>query len=148
MQLIFIELPKLPVHSPDEKKLKLLCLRFLREINQQTISVADELLDIPEIAKAVHLAEESAYSKAELAFYESYWDQVRRDKTLLIEKYEKGEAKGRAEGFAQGEAEGLAEGVAKAKMDMAKSFMQLNVLMATVMAATGLSEEEVLAIKG
>ena len=47
----------------------------------------------------------------------------------------------------KGEAEGLAEGVAKAKMDMAKSFMQLNVLMATVMAATGLSEEEVLAIK-
>ena len=55
-------------------------------------------------AEAVHLAEESAYSKA--------------------------------------------EGRVEAKMDMAKSLMQLNVPMVTVMTATGLSEEEVFAIKG
>src|SRR5438105_4233762 len=34
LQLIFIELPKFPVHSPDEKKLRLLWLRFLREIDE------------------------------------------------------------------------------------------------------------------
>ena len=112
------------------------------------------MLDIPEIAKAVHLAEQSAYSKAELAFYESYWDQVRRENTLFSEKYSEGETKGRTEGFAEGKAEGeakgkaegLAEGAAKAKMDMAKSLIQLNIPMAAVMAATGLSEEEILAM--
>jgi predicted transposase/invertase (TIGR01784 family) len=40
LQLIFIELPKFPVQSADEKKLKLLWLRFLREINEKTITVS------------------------------------------------------------------------------------------------------------
>jgi hypothetical protein len=76
LQLIFIELPKFPVHSPDEKKLRLLWLRFLREIDEKTKTVSEELLEVPEIAKAVELAEESAYTPGELAYYESYWDQV------------------------------------------------------------------------
>ena len=84
------------------RKIKAIVVTFLREINEQTTSVSDELLDIPEIAKAVHLAEQSAYSKAELAFYESYWDQVRRENTLFSEKYSEGETKGRTEGFAEG----------------------------------------------
>ena len=65
LQLIFIELPKFPVHSPDEKKLRLLWLRFLREIDENTTTVSQELLDVPEIAQAVELAEESAYTPAE-----------------------------------------------------------------------------------
>ncbi|MDF3055301.1 MAG: hypothetical protein K0Q74_1208, partial [Gammaproteobacteria bacterium] len=36
LQLVFIELPKFPVQSPNEKKLRLLWLRFLREINEDT----------------------------------------------------------------------------------------------------------------
>jgi predicted transposase/invertase (TIGR01784 family) len=62
LQLIFIELPKFPVHAPDEKKLRLLWLRFLREVDEKTKSVAQELLDVPEIAQAVELAEEAAYT--------------------------------------------------------------------------------------
>ena len=38
-------------------------------------------LDVPEIAEAVGLAEESAYTPGELEVYQSYWDQVRREKT-------------------------------------------------------------------
>jgi predicted transposase/invertase (TIGR01784 family) len=94
LQLIFIELPKFPVHSPDEKKLRLLWLRFLREIDEKTITVSKELLDVPEIAKAVELAEESAYTPGELAAYESYWDSVRREKTLITDKYHEGIVKG------------------------------------------------------
>jgi len=94
LQLIFIELPKFPLHSPDEKKLRLLWLRFLREIDEKTKTVSNELLDVPEIAKAVELAEESAYTPGELDVYESYWDQVRREKTIIIDKYNEGLAAG------------------------------------------------------
>ena len=74
LQLIFIELPKFPVQSATEKKLRLLWLRFLREIDEKTKTVSKDLLDVPEIAQALTLAEESAYSKEELDFYDSYWD--------------------------------------------------------------------------
>jgi hypothetical protein len=57
LQLVFIELPKFPVHSPEEKKLRILWLRFLREINEKTEIVDPELLLVPEISEAVHLSE-------------------------------------------------------------------------------------------
>ena len=97
LQLIFIELPKFPVHSPDEKKLRLLWLRFLREIDEKTKTVSKELLEVPEIAQAVQLSEESAYTPSELQLYESYWDSVSREKTLMLDKYIEGKAEGRAE---------------------------------------------------
>lgn len=131
LQLIFIELPKFPVYSSEEKKLRLLWLRFLREINEKTNVVSNELLEVPEIAKAVALAEESAYTKAELEFYESYWDQVRREKTLMSEKYTKGKA------------EGLAEGKAEGKRETAKKMLTLSFSVATIAEATGLTEEEI-----
>ena len=59
LQLVFIELPKFPVQSTDEKKLRLLWLRFLREIDEKTVNVAQELLDVPEISEAIVLAEGS-----------------------------------------------------------------------------------------
>ena len=107
LQLIFIELPKFPIHSPDEKKLKLLWLRFLREINEKTKTVSQELLDVPEIAEAVTLTEESAYTPGELEYYESYWDQVSREKTLLSGSYRKGLVEGEAKGIEIGEVRGI-----------------------------------------
>lgn len=97
LQLIFIELPKFPIHSPDEKKLRLLWLRFLREIDENTKIISQELLDIPEIAQAIELAEESAYTKGELEVYEGYWDSVRREKTIIMDKYTEGKTDGKTE---------------------------------------------------
>jgi predicted transposase/invertase (TIGR01784 family) len=135
LQLIFIELPKFPVHSPDEKKLRLLWLRFLREIDEKTKTVSKELLDVPEIAKAVELAEESAYTPGELAVYESYWDSVRREKTLMIDKYD--------EGLAEGEAKGRIE----EKRKMAKKLLRRGVSIDVVVEDTELTPEEVETIK-
>src|SRR5579863_6904029 len=90
LQLLFIELPKFPVQSTDEKKLRLLWLRFLREIDEKTVTVAQELMDVPEISEAIILAEESAYSPGELDSYEYYWDAVRTEKTRIADSYEKG----------------------------------------------------------
>ena len=97
LQLVFIELPKFPIQSSEEKKLRLLWLRFLREINEKTVNVAQELLDVPEISEAVVLAEESAYTAGELNSYESYWDAVRTEKTRMMDTYEKGIEKGKLE---------------------------------------------------
>jgi hypothetical protein len=90
LQLVFIELPKLPIQSSKEKQLRLLWLRFLCEIDEKTTVVSQELLDIPEIAQAVGLTEESAYTARELSLYESYWDQVSREKTLISGTITKG----------------------------------------------------------
>ena len=91
---LIVELPKFPVQSSDEKQLRLLWLRFLREIDEKTTTVSKELLDVPEIAEAITLAKESAYTPGELIIYESYWDQVSREKTLMIDKFAEGEARG------------------------------------------------------
>jgi predicted transposase/invertase (TIGR01784 family) len=127
LQLIFIELPKFPVHSPDEKRLRLLWLRFLREIDEKTKVISEELLEIPEIAEAIQLTEEAAYTKAELVVYEGYWDQIRREKTLMRDKY----------------AEGLAEGEAKGIEKIAMNMLRANKPVDEIMLLTGLSEQAI-----
>ena len=123
LQLIFIELPKFPAHSPDEKKLRLLWLRFLREIDEKTSTVSQELLEIPEIAQAIELAEESAYTPGELEVYETYWDSVRREKTLMVDKY--------------------AEGESFATHRIAKSLLKQGISIEIIMQSTGLNREEI-----
>ena len=134
LQLVFIELPKFPVQSTADKQLRLLWLRFLREIDEKTINVAQELLDIPEISEAVVLAEESAYTLGELNAYESYWDAVRIEKTLIEDNYEKGKIEGKAEG--------IAEGIEKGKIEVAKSLISQGIDLSIVSTASGLSAEE------
>lgn len=143
LQLVFVELPKFPVHSPQEKKLRLLWLRFLREINEKTVTVSQELLDVPEISEAIVLSEEAAYSPGELSAYETYWDSVRTEKTLLIGKYDEGIAKGKAEGLAEGEAKGME----KMRREIAKNQLGRGASVDVVVEDTGLTHEEVEAIK-
>jgi predicted transposase/invertase (TIGR01784 family) len=143
LQLIFIELPKFPVHSPGEKRLRLLWLRFLREIDEKTRNVSQELLDVPEIAEAIELAQEAAYSPGELAYYESYWDQVSREKTLMSEKYSKGLKEGRAEG----RAEGVAEGKMAAKAEIAMKMLKRGVPLEIIMEDTGFTCQELEELK-
>ena len=147
LQLVFIELPKFPTQSPNEKKLRLLWLRFLREINENTITVAPELLGVPEIAQAVELTEESAYTPGELNLYESYWDQVSREKTLIMDKFAEGIAKGKAEGIAEGIAKGKAEGIAEGIVIIALNMLQENEPLDKISRLTGLSIEAISNLK-
>jgi predicted transposase/invertase (TIGR01784 family) len=135
LQLIFIELPKFPIQSPDEKKLRLLWLRFLREVDEKTTHVSKDLLAIPEIAQAVELAEESAYTPGELNLYESYWDQVSREKTLIMDKY--------AEGLIDGEAKGIEKGIEKIAINMLIDNEPLD----KISKFTGLSQDELEKLK-
>jgi len=131
LQLIFIELPKFPIQSPEEKKLRLLWLRFLCEIDEKTTTVSKDLLEVPEIAQAIGLTEESAYTPGELTLYESYWDQVSREKTLIMGKY------------AEGKAEGKAEGEELATQRIAQKQLERGASLEQIMEDTGLSREKI-----
>ena len=82
LHLVFVELPKFTPHTFTEKKMQVLWLRFLTEINEKTKTVPAELLANPEIAKAVSEIEESAYTEEELLSYDDFWDAVSVEKTL------------------------------------------------------------------
>jgi len=83
--LVFVELPKFKAQTIVERKMQVLWLRFLTEINAYTEDVPQELLDDPEISKAIHLVEESAYTREQLLGYDMFWDRVRRDKDMADE---------------------------------------------------------------
>ena len=134
--MIFVEFPKFKPNTVLDKKMAVLWLRFLTEINEHTKEVDKELLMDDNVAKAVSLVEESAYSDAELWAIDRYWDSVSRERTALSEKFLKGEAKGRAEGRAEGDR--------ARQLSTAKSLKKMGILsVSQIAAATGLSEEEI-----
>ncbi len=91
LQLVFIELPKFKAKNFREKKLQVLWLQFMSELNEKSNQVPKEWLDVPEIKEALNLAEEAAYTRGELASYDQYWDAISVEKTLV------GEARDEAE---------------------------------------------------
>ena len=82
LHLVFVELPKFKPHTFTEKKMQVLWLRYLTEIDEKTKEIPAELLANPEIAKAVSEIEESAYTEEELLGYDDFWDAVSVEKTL------------------------------------------------------------------
>ena len=114
LQLVFVELPKFKAKSMTERKLQVLWLRFMSELDKKTTEIPPEWLEVPEIKQAVELSAVSAYTPDELAAYEKYWHYVSTEKTMLHDKFAEGlaigEAKGKAKGLAEGEAKGLEKG--------------------------------------
>lgn len=105
LQLIFVELPKFTPHTYSEKKMQVLWLRYLTEINERTREVPEELMSNPEVKKAVNALEVSAFTDAQLAGYEKFWDIISVEKTLYNSAERKGMAAGMAQGMAQGKEE-------------------------------------------
>lgn len=118
IQLVLIELPKLKPSTLVEKKLAILWLRFLKEIEDGTEKVDEAFFQVEPIKEALQLAQESAYTTEELLIYNKGWDAVSTEKTVMLAKFEAGEAKGKAEGLAEGLAEGKAEGKAEVAIKM------------------------------
>ena len=86
-----------------------LWLRFLTEINSNTKEIPSDLLNDPEIGKAVEELEISGFSDAELRAYDKFWDSVSVERTLIDDSYQKGKEEGIAEGMEKGRAEGKHE---------------------------------------
>ena len=92
LRFIFIELPKFKPHSVLEKKMAVLWLRFLTEIDGETMEAPTELLENPDTCEALALLERRAYNDAQMYAYERYWDAISSDKTRYNSGYRTGVA--------------------------------------------------------
>jgi predicted transposase/invertase (TIGR01784 family) len=134
-----VELPKFKPRNVLEKKMAVLWLRFLTEINENTDEVPAELMENEQIRKALAIVEKSAMTEGQLYYYERFWDQVNREHVLAEANFNDGILKGRAEGRAEGEA----EGIRKERLENARKMKQLNIDISTISQVTGLTAKEI-----
>ena len=160
LHLVFVELPKFTPQTISEKKMQVLWLRYLTEIEERTKEVPQELLDNPEISKALTVVEESAYTDAQMLAYDKFWDIIRTERTFynsarrdgfkeghdagLEVGYKEGIEKGIEKGIKEGRIEGIKEGLEKEKHETINRLKSKGFDIATIAIATDLSEEEVM----
>ena len=154
LHFTFIELPKFTPHSISDKRMMVLWLRFLTEINANTQEIPSDLLRDPEIGKAVEDLKISGFTDAELRAYDKFWDAVSVERTLQYDSYqqgmEKGMEKGMEEGMKQGMEKGMKQGMAKGEeagksqrsIEIAKNMLAKGMDASTVMEITGLTETQ------
>lgn len=131
LRFTFIELPKFQPHTMKEKRMTILWLRFLTEINDKTKEAPAELLENPEISKALEEVKISAFTDDELRAYEKFWDRVSSEKTLMEGSYK----------------DGMEDGGKQKAKEIAKNLLALHVALGTIVEATGLSKEEIEKLK-
>ena len=123
LQLLFVELPKFKPQTFSDKKMMVLWLRFLTEINEKTYDPAPELKEDALIKKALDLVEHSAYTDKELADYDKFWDIVRTENTLIASSEKKGER--------------------NKALEIARNLKQYGMSVADISKTTGLPEDEI-----
>lgn len=128
LELIFLEFQKFKPQTLEHKKMAVLWLRFLKEINGNidSNSIPKDFLENPELSQAVELAKESMYTPEELARYDIFLDAVRTEKTIQADAAAKGKAEGKAEG----------------KKEVAIEMLQVGMQVDKVVKFTGLSVAE------
>lgn len=134
LHLTFVELPKFKPQTIAERKMAVLWLRFLTEINEETTVVPDELLQNPETSKALKEVEESAYTEHEMDAYEDFWDKLSAERLLLVDSNSISRKEGRKEGREEGRKE--------ERKDMAKKMLAMGMEKTTITKLTGLSDNE------
>ena len=127
LHLIFVELPKFQPHTLKEKKMAVLWLRYLTEITDRTRQIPQELLDSPDVGKAVKILEKSAYTDAQLAGYEQFWDAVSVEKTIMISSEKKGERTGER----------------RKQLEIARKFKAMGLSTKQIAEGTGLTAAEI-----
>ena len=131
LHFTFIELPKFTPHSIADKRMMVLWLRFLTEINSNTKDIPSDLLNDPEIGKAVEELEISGFTDAELRAYDKFWDSVSVERTLMDDRYQKGKE----------------EGMNQRSLEIAKKMLAKGMDEASIMDMTGLTAEEIKLLK-
>lgn len=121
LRFIFIELPKFTPHSYGDKKMQVLWLRYLTEINEKTREVPQELMENPEINKAVTQLEESAFSEAQLLGYDKFWDIISTAKMHISSATREGMEKGFKQGHEKGMKLGLEQGLEQGREEGIKA---------------------------
>ena len=92
LRFVFVELPKFKPQTFKERKMAVLWLRFLTEINNETEVAPAELLENSDTSKALSIVEAAAYTETQLYAYDLFWDAVSTEKTHYNSGVRKGEA--------------------------------------------------------
>ena len=161
LHLIFVELPKFKPSTFSERKMQVLWLRYLTEINESTQEAPAELLENAEVSEALEILERAAFNDADMRAYDKFWDRISTQKTYeydmaqrekaLKAKAEEAEAKTKEAEAKTKEAEAKTK-EAEAKLlqkdiDTARKLKAMNVMTAPQIAeATGLTIEQIEAL--
>jgi predicted transposase/invertase (TIGR01784 family) len=146
LEFVFIELPKFKAKKIAEKKLQVLWLRFLSEINDLQEGISPDFLDVPEIKEATELILESGLTKGELETYDRYWDIISTEKTFLVDAFDKGIEQGIEIGIMQGlekEKQHIEETIKAGKLVIAINAKLMGMTLSDISKLTGLSEQEI-----
>lgn len=147
LHFTFIELPKFTPQSITEKRMAVLWLRFLTEIDTSTREVPAELMENPEISKALSEVRESAFSEPELLAYDKFWDIISTERTMVEEKYEAGRKKGFEKGFENGLENGLESGRERGReeraFEIARKMLRKGNTVDEIMELTDLSVSDI-----
>ncbi len=138
LEFVFIELPKFKAKKFTDKKLKVLWLRFLSEINDLQEWISPDFLDVPEIKEATDLILESGLTKGELETYDRYWDIISTEKTFLIDAYDKGIEQG-----IEQERKFSDNKIKAEKLGIARNLKKTGVSSSDILLATGFTEQEI-----
>jgi predicted transposase/invertase (TIGR01784 family) len=131
LRFVYVELPKFKPKTIAEKKMAVLWLRFLTEINLTTENAPAELLENELTKKALSIVERSAMSEAQLNTYEKYWMNLTDEEGIALARYNRGVK------------DGMAQGEQKKAMSVARNLKLMNLSVANIAKATGLTEEEI-----
>ena len=169
LHLIFVELPKFfackaaeaerkPTTFSD-RKMQVLWLRFLTEINEKTKEAPAELLGNAEVSEALEIVERAAFSDEDMRTYDKFWDRVSTQRTFEEEVKRKAKEEAEAEAAAKVEEkveekvkeivkekveEKVKEIAEQQKLETARKLKVMNVMTIEQIAeATGLSVEEI-----
>ena len=139
LHLVFVELPKFKAKNLTEKKMQVLWLRFLTEIDRDGADdVSQDLLDNPQTGEALELVRESGLNDAERAAYEGFWDRVSIEATkkAYMDKT-----------IAERDAANARADAATEKLrQTARNLKAMNLSIEQIATATGLTADEIAAL--
>ena len=111
--------------------------------DRNTQEISADLLNDPEIGKAVEELKVSGFTDAELRTYDKFWDSVSVERTLLDDRYQRGKEEGMEKGMKQG----IEQGMNQRSLEIARKMLANGMDATTVMEITGLSAEEMNQLK-
>lgn len=163
MEFVFIELPKFKPETISEKKMMVLWLKFLTQIQDGQEKIPQELEQEEETKKALEILRESSFTTEEMEVYDRYWDAISTERSLIGDKLEegfqkgmekgmqkgmkKGIERGMQEGIEKGIEKGMQEGIKETLSKMVKNMIASGLDKATILKITNISEEDFNEIK-
>ena len=143
LHLVFVELPKFKAKNLMEKKMQVLWLRFLTEIDRDGADeVSQDLLDNPQTGQALEIVREAGLNDAERAAYDGFWDRVSIE-TTKKNRLAEAEAKLSAEKARADSATAERDAAVEKLRQTARKLKAMNLTTEQIADATGLSADEI-----